>query len=222
MGVVTISREFGAVSDDFGAKVAAELDYHFVDKKFIVALLDQYGMVGFDREYESRPGFWRSLGGEQAERRGSMVDMLNQVVQALAFHGDVVIQGRSGYAILAGFADVLHVRLQAPLLARIENIRVARGLSHEQAAGVVAKGDEVRTAFVEDFYGVSWDAIHAFDLVINTAKIAAERALAMVVETAREHAAEMQPREPSVASIAVDDVLDKAVSRQLSCALLHR
>ena len=37
MGVVTISREFGAVSDDFGVKVATELGYHFVDRKFIVA-----------------------------------------------------------------------------------------------------------------------------------------------------------------------------------------
>ena len=39
-----------------------------------------------------------------------MVSVLNQVVQAVACHGDVVIRGRSGFAILGGFADVLHVR----------------------------------------------------------------------------------------------------------------
>lgn len=222
MGVLTISREFGAVCDDFGARVARELGDHFVDKAFIVALLDEYGMVGFEREYEARPGFWRSLGGEQAQRRSTMVAMLTQAVQALAYHGDVVIQGRSGYAILAGFADVLHVRLQAPLLARIENIRAARALSHEAAAGVVARADEVRTAFVEEFYGVSWDAIHAFDLVINTAKVAPDYALAMVVETARAHAADSQRCEPSVASITVDAVLASAVAKQLGCGLLHR
>ena len=38
----------------------------------------------------------------------------------MARHGNVVILGRSGYAILAGLADVLHVRLQAPLEDRIE------------------------------------------------------------------------------------------------------
>ena len=95
-------------------------------------------------------------------------------------------------------------------------------MTSEQAAAVVAKGDEVRTAFVEDFYGVSWDAIRAFDLVINTAKVASDHALTMVVETARTHAADLQPREPSIGSIAVDTVLDKAVSKQLGCALLHR
>jgi cytidylate kinase len=222
VGVVTISREFAAVSDDFGARVARALGYHFVDKEFIVRLLDEYGMVGFEREYETRPGFWRSLSGEQAQRRVAMVEMLTQAVQALAYHGDVVIQGRSGYAILAGFVDVLHVRLQAPLLARIENIRVARALSHEAAATMVARADAVRTAFVEEFYGVSWDAIHAFDLVINTAKAAPDYALALVVETARAHAGDLQPCEPSVASITVDAVLDRAVSKQLDCGLLHR
>jgi cytidylate kinase len=112
--------------------------------------------------------------------------------------------------------------MQAPLRTRIENIRAARALSHEEAAAVVAKADEVRTSFVEDYYGVSWDAIHAFDLVINTGKIAPDCALALVVETAQAHAADLQPREPSIASIAVDTVLDGAVTEQLGCSLLHR
>jgi cytidylate kinase len=222
MGVITISREFGSVSDDFGAQVARCLDYHFVDKEFVVALLSQYGMIGFDVEYETRPGFWQSLVGDQARRRSEMVSMLDAVVQAVGYHGNVVIQGRSGFASLAGFADVLHVRLQAPLPTRIENIGTFRGLSPEEAAAVVAKGDEVRTAFVEDFYGVAWDAMHAFDLVINTSKVAPDEALTVVVDVAQAFAARLEPREPTIASIAVDPVLDGAVSKQLDCTLLHR
>ena len=150
-------------------------------------------MIGFDVEYETRPGFWQSLVGDQARRRSEMVSMLNAVVQAVAYHGNVVIQGRSGFASLAGFADVLHVRLQAPLPTRIENIRTLRGLSQEEAAAVVTKGDEVRTAFVEDFYGVAWNAMNAFDLVINTAKVAPDEALTTVVDVARTFAATCSP-----------------------------
>jgi cytidylate kinase len=222
MAVITISRDFGSVGDDFGAQVARCLDYHFVDREFVVALLSQYGMIEFDVEYETRPGFWQSLVGDQARRRSQMVSMLNAVVQAVAYHGNVVIQGRSGFASLAGFADVLHVRLQAPLPTRIENIRTLRGLSQEDATAVVARGDEVRTAFVEDFYGVAWNAMHAFDLVINTAKVAPDEALTLVVDVAQTFTASLQPREPSIASIAVDSVLDGAVSKQLDCTLLHR
>jgi cytidylate kinase len=222
MGVVTISREFGAVSDDFGIKVATGLGYHFVDKEFIGALLDQYGLIEFEKEYESRPGFWESLAGDSYHRRSEIVNMLNQVAQAVAYHGDVVIQGRSGFAILGAFADVLHVRLQAPLHVRAANISMWQAISYAEAAEVVTKADEVRTAFVEGFYGVPWSAMQAFDLVVNTAKVPSDEALTLVVDVAGAFTANLGPREPSIASIVVDAVLDKAVSRQFGCALLHR
>jgi cytidylate kinase len=222
MGVITISREFGSVGDDFSAQVARCLDYHFVDKVFIATLLNQYGLIEFETAYDTRPGFWESLAADAAHRRSVMVSMLNQVVQAVAHHGNVVIQGRSGFAVLGGFADVLHVRLQAPVNARIANTSMLHAVSYVEAKAMVGKADEVRTAFVEEFYGVSWNAMHAFDLVINTAKVPPDKALTQVVEVARMFAAGLVPREPSVASIAVDSVLDKEVSRQLACSLLHR
>jgi cytidylate kinase len=222
MGVVTISREFGSVGEDFGAQVARRLAYHFVDKAFIAALLAQYGLIEFEWAYDTRPGFWESLAGDADHRRGTMVNMLNQVVQAVAHHGNVVIQGRSGFAILGGFVDVLHVRLQAPLHTRIANIAMSHGVSFIEAKALVTKADEVRTAFVEGFYGVSWNAIHDFDLVVNTAKAPPHQALTLVVDVAQTLAANSAPGEPSIASIAVDSVLDQAVSQQLNCSLLHR
>jgi hypothetical protein len=120
MSVITISREFGSVGDDFSEGIAHALMYHCVCKEEIVALLSQYGMVEFDREYETQPGLWEGFKPLRNQRRYEMVGMLNQVVQAVAQHGNVVIQGRSGFAVLADYADVLHVRLQASLAVRIE------------------------------------------------------------------------------------------------------
>lgn len=222
MGVVTISREFGSVSEDFGAQVARGLKYHFVDKEFIARLLDQYGLIEFEAEYETRPGFWERLAGDPYHLRSEMVNMLNRVVHAVAYHGNVVIQGRSGFAILRDFADVLHVRLQAPLDVRIANISMSRAVSYAEASAMVAKADEVRIAFVERFYGVPWGATHAFDLVLNTAKAPPEEALTLVVDVAQSFMANLGPCEPSIASIAVHPVLAEAVSKQLGCSLLHR
>jgi hypothetical protein len=64
--------------------------------------------------------------------------------------------------------------------------------------------------------------VHAFDLVINTAKVPPKEALTLVANVARIFTANLGPREPSIASIAVDSVLAGAVSRELACALLHR
>lgn len=221
MSVITISREFGSVGDDFGESIAQALGYHCVCKEEIVALLGQYGMVEFDREYEARPGFWESFKAGRDQRRAEMVTMLNQIVQAVALHGDVVIQGRSGFAVLAGFADVLHVRLQAPLEVRIQRVAASRQLTAERAAAAIKEGDRVRMAFVENFYGVPWDAIHAFDLVIDTGTIAPELATPWVVDAAKALACSPATGKPSIRSLNVDAVLAKAIAELLHCTKTH-
>lgn len=143
---------------------------HRLCKEEIAALLSQYRMVDFDREYETQPGFREGFKMPHA-RRSELVAMLNQVILGVARHNNVVIEGRSGFAVLANYADVLHVRLQAPLAVRIERVAAQQQIPAEQAATVVKERDRVRTAFVENFYGVPWGATQAFDLVINTGAV---------------------------------------------------
>ena len=221
MSVITISREFGSVGDDMGERIAQTLGYQFVDKEFIGVLLSEYGLVEFYREYETQPGFWEGFNAQRGKQRETMVGMLSQVVQGVARHGEVVIQGRSGFAILNGFADVLHVRLQAPLSIRIERVAAQQEMTSEQAAAVVKEGDLVRTAFVENFYGVPWNAIQAFDLVINTGKISPDLAMTWVVSAAKEFAGGPATGKPTTSSIEVDSVLAKAISDGLHCQPAH-
>jgi cytidylate kinase len=178
-------------------------------------------MVEFDREYETQPGFWEGFFLQRNQRRSELVAMLNQVVQAVAQHGNIVIQGRSGFAILADYADVLHVRVQAPLAVRVERIAAQQQITAEQAATVVKEADRVRTAFVENFYGVPWNAIQAFDLVIDTGKIAPDLAMPWVVDAAKALALSPATGKPTTRSIEVDSVLAKAVSDALHCKAAH-
>ena len=220
MSVITISREFGSVGDDFGERIAQALGYHCLCKDEIYDMLRQYGMVDFDREYETQSVFWESLKPLQG-RRGELVAMLNQVVQAVAQHGNVVIQGRSGFAVLADYADVLHVRVQAPLAVRIERVAAEQKMTAEQAAAVVKEGDKVRRAFVENFYGVPWDAIHAFDLVIDTGKISPDLAMPWVVDAAKALVRSPIAGSPTTRSIEVQSVLAKVVADALGCQVAH-
>src|SRR6266542_3575993 len=100
MSVITISREFGSEGDSIAQKVAQTLDYHFVDQKFIGTLLGQYGYVEFDKEYATLPTFWERFDAQREKQRDETVSMLNQAVQAIAHHGNVVLLGRSGFEIL--------------------------------------------------------------------------------------------------------------------------
>lgn len=220
MTVITISREYGSGGDQLAEKVAQALGYHLVDKAFVSAVLCQYGLTEFDSEYEKQPGFWEGFDTEKAERRETMVRMLNQVVRAVARHGNVVILGRSGYAILAGLADVLHVRLQAPLDDRIELVRNATNVSLLEATALVKENDKMRKAFVESFYRVPWESALAFDIALNTSHVPVNVATDWVIQ-----AAKLPPRildiRMTTKQLEVDAVMQQTVSEKLKCAIEH-
>lgn len=220
MTVITISREYGSGGDQLAEKVAQALGYQLVDKAFVSAVLCQYGLTEFDSEYEKQPGFWEGFDTEKAERRETMVRMLNQVVRAVARHGNVVILGRSGYAILAGLADVLHVRLQAPLDDRIELVRNATNVSLLEATALVKENDKMRKAFVESFYRVPWESALAFDIALNTSRVPVNVATDWVIQ-----AAKLPPRNLDIRmttkQLEVDTVMQQTVSEKLKCEIEH-
>jgi cytidylate kinase len=220
MTVITISREFGSGGDMLAERVASALGYHLVDKAFISTVLCQYGLTEFELEYEKTPGFWESFDLEKTDRRELMVRMLNQVVQAVARHGNVVILGRSGYAILPGLADVLHVRLQAPFEYRTAKVMAERKISQAEANALVREKDRTRTAFIESFYRTSWQAPHAFDIVINTAVVPLELATAWVIESAKLRSGQHADK-PTSKQLDVDPVMMLTISEKLRCATEH-
>jgi len=221
MSVITISREFGSEGDTIAQQVVQSLGYHFVDQKFIGIILGQYGYVEFDKEYTHLPSFWERFDAQREKQRDVMVAMLNQVIQAVAHHGNVVILGRSGFEVLGGFADVLHVRIQAPFPVRVQRVMSQQNLPLEQAEAVVKKNDKVRVAFVEEFYRVPWNSIQAFDLVVNTGKISHDLATDWVITAAKNFEPSLEMDKPTIAAIEVDRILAEAVSEVLNCQKVH-
>ena len=222
MSVITISRDFGSEGDYIADKIAQILGYHFVDKEFFSKVLSEYGLVEFDEEYDVLPGFWEKLDPHQHERRDEVVDMLNQVIQAVAQHGNVVIFGRSGFEVLGDFANILNVRLQAPISVRITRVMTELKIPFEQAEEVVKENDKVHMAFAEEYYKIPWDAVHAFDLVINTGKVSPNLATTWLVDTVKALGSVPDPNKPSIRSAKIDSILETAVSKALNCTIIHK
>jgi cytidylate kinase len=215
MSVITISREFGSEGDTIAEKVAQALGYHLVDKAMIGSLLSQYGLVEFERDYDVLPGFRDRFSGQKAQRRDQMVSMLNQIVRAVAQRGNVVIVGRSGFAIIQGFADVLNVRIQTPLPVRVNRVMAQQQISAEQAETIVKENDKARLAFIESFYKAKWDAASAFDLVIDTSKVSPDLAATWLIDAAKALSERTADDRPTCSSIQVDPILAGAVSDAL-------
>jgi len=222
MSAITISREFGSEGDAIAQKVAQVLGYHFVDQKFVGTILGQYGYVEFDKEYATLPTFWERFDAQREKQRDVMVSMLNKILQAVAHHGNVIILGRSGFEVLGGFADVFHVRLQAPFSIRVGRVMEQQKLTFDEAESMVKNNDKVRLAFVEEFYRVPWGGVKAFDLAINTGKVFPEMATAWIVDAANIFVNNMENDKPTTASIKVDQILANAISDLLKCNKVHR
>jgi cytidylate kinase len=221
MTALTISRETGSGGDLLSKKIAQTLGYHLVDKECLAELLGKYGFINFAKEYETLPGFWAKFDAQREKNRELMVELLNMAVQAMAVHGNVLILGRSGFSALQGYADVFHVRLQAPTEARAKRLMKEQNFTHDEAIAALDESDIVRATFVEEFYGISWNSARAFDLVINTDKVSIDLAQHLVVNCMKAFETMKKNDKPSTRIIEVDSVLQNAISEVLNCRMVH-
>ncbi len=217
MSVVTISREFGSLGSLVAEGAARTLGYHLADKTTIETVLKDYGLVQFTREYDSIPGFWERFDAQKREERQHHINMLNKCICALAHHGNVVIVGRGGFAVLADLDDVLHVRIQAPTPVRIRRLveepNIADPGLAEQA---LVKNDHLQQQFIKTVYGREWDTAKAFDLVIDTGKIPPGLAAEMIVQAARGLKVRPTGGERTIANLPLDQDICEAVERVLN------
>lgn len=218
MAVVTISRERGSGGAEIGQQVAESLGYDYVDKNTIDGVFRQYGMTKFDDLYDSAPGLLDLFSHDNL----LTIAMLNEMMEAIAQRGKAVIVGRGGFAVLGSYADVLDVRIEAPVSIRVERIMARENLANvDEAAARVAEDDTMRRKFVQMFYNKSWDDKANFDLVLDTSDLSYDAAVTQIVDAV--NALERKPLGPgamTTASITVDPVLVDAVARVMAYPLV--
>lgn len=209
MCVITVSREFGSDGSVIAHDVAQALGYQFVDRQIIAKILSQYGFVEYMDDYDSAASFWDRFDARKTE----MVSMLNRVIQALAHHNNIVLLGRGSFAVLEDYADVLNVRLQAPLAVRIQRVMESQNLPNVDATeDLVKENDKKRANFIESFYGPQWVTAKAFDLVVDTSKISPKIADQWIIEAAKAIDAQDKTGKRTTAAIEVDPVLARVVA----------
>ena len=219
MSVITISREFGSEGSYIAEKVAQALGYHLADKETLEDVLLQYGFIEFEKEYDVARSLWARLDTRNTE----MIKMLNRVIRAVARHGNVVILGRGSFAVLNDFADVLNVRIQAPLSVRRARVMTQQKITEpERAEAIVKEADRVRAAFIESYYDVRWEAASAFDLVIDTGKVSPDLAVTWLTDTVKGMPARTAGDAHLTSAIEEDEVLAFTVSDVLKCQVVHR
>ena len=113
------------------------------------------------------------------------VPQVTETVLHLADSGHVILVGRGASVITARMPNVFHVRLIAPLPARIARAQVANHITKEEAAKFVAKSDRGRGRYAKAHFHVCVDDDLLYHLVINTDRIPIPEAVELIADAAR-------------------------------------
>lgn len=210
MGVITISSELATGGVEIAGRVAAELGYALVDEQTSDRILRQYGLTEFKELYDSGPGLLDLVRVENL----LIIAMYNEILEALARRGGVVILSRVGFAVLGDYADALNVRIVAPTTQRVQRIMASHGMTDAAAAEESLREDDIaHRKFVHRFYNRHSDEPAGYGLIIDTGATSVDDASRQVVEAAR--AAFRTPvaaGATTTAAIEVDPVLASAIA----------
>ena len=147
---------------------------------------EQIAMMMLEDQMSRQEAYRRLVEEEiRAEASEPYAELLRQVIREYAEIGDVMIVGRGGQVVLQENPHVLHIRVQAPLEARIRYLMERMGIDREEAEDQIHQSDKDRARYLRHFHGVDWDEPTLYHLVINTGKITVDTATHLISETAQ-------------------------------------
>jgi len=183
--VIAVSRQYGAGGGEVARRVAEELGFDFYDREIIHRIAEdahesERVVAALDEKDRELLTDWMSaLASDHYLGSFGYRYHLSRVVSALSAPGGVVILGRGAHIIL-GQGKALRVSVTAPLETRIKTVGQREGLSEREARQRVFAVDAERRSFLARLFHTEVEDPTQFDLVLNTAVLGVNGAIAAV------------------------------------------
>jgi cytidylate kinase len=205
-GVVTVSASYGSRGDRVGRAVAERLQLPFVDRAIPTsAAARQLGLpedVGESLDQHA-PSRWERIATRfvnaaspagtdvlatdvpltlsPEEFRSASEAQLQQVADTTG----AVVLGRAGMVVLGGRPDVLCVRLDGPVEARIAQV-VALGVDEDSARQGQRDVDRTREAYARVFFNARQDDPRLYHVILDSTVLSAEACVEIIVRAAQD------------------------------------
>lgn len=118
------------------------------------------------------------------------VQAIGRVITDLARSRDVLVLGQGGQVWLRDRKNACHVQVVAPYDLRVERVAATDNLSRSAARSRVRANDQARAEYLARYHGVNWLDPLLYHCVINTGRVSAEAAVALII-----HAVQMMGSE---------------------------
>jgi CMP/dCMP kinase len=204
MAVITISRELGSCGDQVAELLCEQLGYCRVDKDLLLQIAHEAGVdteTILEKEHAVTQrarlvsGEMTSLYRKQAsafEKKGALDDqtyeqVVRDTMERFARTGNAIIVGRGGQMVLSGWATALHVRLYAPLEARVQRLMEREHLSPAEAERRIAQSDEQKRQYIRHWHNnADWRNAKYYHLALDTARLSLTSVVQIIVLAARD------------------------------------
>lgn len=186
MAVISISRQLGSFGNDIAHTLAEALKYQLLTREVVSTMLLESGFSEpkvIDTFSEDRGP---SLLDHFASDRDRLQCYIKAAMYAFAQQDNVIIMGMGSQVLFQHLPHTLRVKVTAPLNIRLERIQQAYRCDEHYAHHLLHASDQARSSFTKYFFHEDWEAIHLYDMIINTARISPEGATRLVKEEIRE------------------------------------
>jgi Cytidylate kinase-like family len=202
MSSVTISASYGAHGEGVAQAVASELKLPFLDRAIPHAVARQLHVTEeiAEKQDEHAPSRWDQFFGafasveavstavgithEALQSPAAYVEATERVIRRVADTTGAVILGRAGMVVLGGRDDVLCVRLDGPLQARIAQA-IADGADEATARDTQRDVDDARERYANVFYNVHQGDVRLYHLVIDSTVLPVDACVDIILRAAQ-------------------------------------
>jgi cytidylate kinase len=169
--VLTLARELGAGDTGFAPTLADRLGLRCYDRALLEQEAARLGVLESEAEGidEGPAGIFERFRPGGIHRR--YFEVLGQLMNELAAHGEVLLAGRGGSCFLRDHPHAFHVRLVAPMPIRVRRVMEYRWLAEALARKLIAETDDRRRRFYQDYFRTDWSDPLGYDLTVNSGRL---------------------------------------------------
>lgn len=189
MGVIAVSRMYGAGGTTFAKKLSECLNYQYADKEFLNKIIqsnDNFPFLADVADDEESPSFLERI-GELFTNKSFYKTALMATIYDLALKDNIVIAGRAAHIILDGIENVVSIQVVAKTSDRIKGIAEAKKISYEEAHDLIKEKDDEKKEFISYYFDKELFDPTLFFLVINSSHIKLDDAIDLTCRYSRKH-----------------------------------
>lgn len=200
--LITVSREFGAGGSELAQELGRRLEWPVLDNDVVQRVatrlrLDEGTVRHFDEHPPSllariamvlvvpQPDTYSFPAEGELPSHDAIARATREVIRELGASPPLIVVGHGSQCIFARQPYALHLRLVAPVGARITRVMRRMNVDALFAGTLVQRADRERQAYVQRYFHCDWRSDQLYDLQINTGTVSLDEAATIIATMVR-------------------------------------